>query len=70
MQRIPVRSSNLASVGYDGLASTLEVEFTNDTIYRFFGVSEHVYRSLMGASSHGQYFNDHIKDRYRYRQIR
>jgi KTSC domain len=38
MIRKPVISSNLSSVGYDSETNTLEIEFSNFTIYQFFGV--------------------------------
>ena len=33
MERIPVESSNLASVGYDSDSLTLEIEFNSGGIY-------------------------------------
>ena len=61
MERIPVESSNVASVGYDVASSTLEIEFKNGTIYQYSGVSENEYSGLMSASSKGSYLNQHIK---------
>lgn len=61
MERIPVESSNLASVGYDKDSSTLEVEFQNGAIYQYFGVPEIEYSGLMKAASKGSYLNQNIK---------
>ncbi|MEK7595364.1 MAG: KTSC domain-containing protein [Patescibacteria group bacterium] len=69
MQRTNVTSSNIDSIGYDGLTSTLEIEFNDGGIYQYFNVPENVYRSLMNSSSHGAYFHDNIKDKYRFRKI-
>jgi hypothetical protein len=70
MPRRPVRSSNIASVGYDAENSVLEVEFVNSgAVYQYFGVPQSVYEALMGARSHGGYFAANIKDTYRYRQV-
>jgi len=55
MNRTPVSSSNLASVGYDPENMILEIEFHNGGIYQYFNVPESVYRSLMSADSHGKY---------------
>ena len=62
MKRITVVSSNISSVGYDLQGRILEIEFLNGSIYRYFHVSEGVYRGLMSAPSHGQYFDTYIKN--------
>jgi len=61
MDRVPVQSSNLSSVGYDPTTSTLEIEFSNGSIYQYFGVPEYVHEGLMNAGSKGSYFDQHIK---------
>ena len=70
MDRIPVSSSNVFSIGYDPQYSTLEVEFTSAEIYQYFNVPEHLYQGLMAAPSKGQFLNDYIKFSYRYQKIR
>jgi hypothetical protein len=71
MQRTPVSSTALASVGYDARARTLEVEFTNDRLYRYFGVPVSEYEALLAAESQGSYFTKHIRNAgYRYVQMR
>ncbi|NUL44592.1 KTSC domain-containing protein [Cellulosimicrobium funkei] len=66
MTREPVTSSNLSSVGYDEVSQTLEVEFTNGSIYQYFDVpaSEHI--ELMRSESVGAYFSVNIRSAYRY----
>ena len=64
MQRQPVASSNLRSVGYDREAHVLEIEFHGGRVYRYLGVPEGVYAELMSAGSKGTYFSTFIKDRY------
>jgi len=61
MERTSIQSSNLASVGYDEITSTLEVEFTNGNIYQYFDVPIHIYKGLMNATSKGRYLNQDIK---------
>jgi hypothetical protein len=61
MRRTSVNSSNLESVGYDAARQILEIEFNNGSVYQYYGVPESVYRGLMSAGSHGQYFDDEIK---------
>ncbi len=70
MQREPVTSSNLRSVGYDPASQTLEVEFLKSgAVYQYSGVPEDIYRELMAAESHGRYFFYHIRNAYAYRRI-
>lgn len=64
MERQPVSSSNLVSVGYDPNSETLEIEFKNVSIYRYLNVPSFEHERLMAAGSHGVYFNANIKDRY------
>ena len=61
MKRNYVSSSNLASVGYDVNSNTLEVEFNHGGVYQYYNVPESVYNGLMSASSHGRYFDTHVK---------
>ena len=42
MKRVPVSSSNLASVGYDPELRVLEVEFHNHTVYQYRNVPHHI----------------------------
>lgn len=69
MNRTPVTSSNIASIGYDANTMTLEVEFTNGSVYQYFDVPETEYQALVSASSVGTHLNQNIKARYRYAQI-
>lgn len=70
MERIPVQSSNLASVGYDPATATLEVEFLNGSVYQYFGVPESVYEGLLNAPSKGSYLDQHVKKAgYSYNRI-
>ena len=70
MNRVPVVSSNIRSVGYDESSETLEIEFTSGSIYQYFDVPESEYKRLINAASKGRYFNQNIKESYRYVQIR
>ncbi len=70
MHRIAVQSSNIRSVGYDGGAETLEVEFTSGSVYQYFDVPESEYEGLMNAGSKGRYFNRNIKECYQYAQVK
>jgi hypothetical protein len=60
---IPVNSTAIHAVGYDGY--TLTVEFHSGRIYDHPGVPEAVFYGLMNAPSLGEYYNQHIRGRYR-----
>jgi hypothetical protein len=64
MSLLPVDSSAIAAVGYDGY--TLAVVFTSsDRVYEHHGVPPRVYFGLMTAASKGAYYSRHIRGRYR-----
>lgn len=69
MNRQPVTSSNIASIGYDADSQTLEIEFLNGGVYQYFDVPQYVHEELMNASSHGQYLAQNIKGVYRYSKV-
>ncbi|MET0792274.1 MAG: KTSC domain-containing protein [Polyangiaceae bacterium] len=69
MERIPVESSSIASVGYDKLTSELEIEFRNGRVYRYELVPPAAYRLLLQAPSIGEYVNRVIKPRFEARSV-
>jgi hypothetical protein len=68
VERCPVESSLIRSVGYDLDASVLEVELMTGNVYEYYDVPLSVYDELMDAPSKGSYFNEFIRDMYPYRQ--
>ena len=54
-------SSNIAEVGYDLDAMTLEVKFVKGGIYRYWPITQSGYENLMNAESMGSYFAKHIR---------
>jgi hypothetical protein len=70
MQRVPVQSTDLKSVGYDLTSQILEVEFlSGDHVYHYSGVPHSIYSGLINAPSKGTYLNTYVKGKYPYRQI-
>lgn len=65
MDRQPVESSAIASVGYEAATGVLELEFRSGGVYRYFLVPPSVYQELIGAASIGRAFQSLVKDRYR-----
>jgi len=69
MNRQPVSSSNLRSVGYDPDRSVLEIEFHSGGVYQYTAVPPGVHQGLMSASSKGTYFHQNIKSSYSYHKV-
>jgi len=68
MERIPVSSSDIASIGYED--DVLEIEFhSGGSVYQYYNVPSHEHDNLMNASSHGKYLNQNIKNKYQYKKI-
>lgn len=61
MQRKPVSSSNIVSVGYNPEIKTLEVEFKGGGVYSYPGVTDNKYHELINADSIGSHFHKHIR---------
>lgn len=68
MKMIPVSSSDIVAVGYEG--TTLYIEFNRGATYSYSAVPQSVYNGLMNAYSHGTYFHQYIKNAYRGTRIR
>ena len=66
MDRQLVYSSTIKSVGYDPETRTLEVEFNEGAIYRYFEVPDSVHDEFIKAPSLGRFFGKQIRDRFRY----
>jgi hypothetical protein len=69
IQRQPVNSSDIASIGYDSAAETLEIEFKATGIYRYFSVPKNVWDELARTPSPGKFFLQHIKGKYAWEKI-
>ena len=64
MERVPVSSSNIVSVGYDSENETLEIEFKTTGVYQYFNVPLFMHERLFMADSVGKFFNAEIKHAY------
>lgn len=64
MNRIPVNSEMIESIGYDTISETLELAFIEGQIYQYIEVPENVFMKLMYAESKSEFFNSYVKERY------
>ena len=60
---IPVSSSAIAAIGYEG--GILGLLFHNTGLYLHPGVPVTVFLGFMAASSKGAYYNRHVRGRYK-----
>ncbi len=69
LERQPVKSRILRSVGYDESTKVLEIEFQNGLVYQFFEVPPKVSMELMRSGEVGKYFTDKVRTRFRTKQV-
>ena len=65
MDRKPVSSSNIRSIGYESSNGTLEIEFNSGAVWQYFDFPEYMWSEFEFAESHGKYFNANIKNHFR-----
>lgn len=69
MNRYPVVSSSITSVGYSASARVLDVEFRLGEVYRYFDVEPERFLALLDSPSKGQHVNGFIKRQYRFQRV-
>jgi len=70
IERQPVRSSDLASVGYDSGRRFLEIEFRSGGVYRYLEVPAEIHAQLLAAESKGRFFAARIRDRFHHERVK
>lgn len=61
IERLPVDSSNLKSIGYDEARGILAVEFQGGSIFHYYGVPLAVFEELGQAESRGHFYAKKIR---------
>lgn len=69
MDMMPVESSTIAKVGFNGRSKVLRIEFLTGAVYDYRDVPEDTYKGLLEAPSKTQYHKAFISMRFRYRQV-
>jgi len=64
MNRQPVTSGNIKTVGYDEAEMLLEIEFSSNAVYRYTNVPKDIYEAFMRSASLGHYFAVTIRASY------
>jgi hypothetical protein len=66
MQRTPVSSQAITSVGYDASKLELEIEFRGGRVYRYRGVPSDVHQFLLRTPDKGSYVNRVVAKAFAY----
>lgn len=66
IERKPVKSSQLSSIGYDPEKLVLEVEFSTGAVYQYFQVKPEHHQALLAADSIGSHFGQNIRGKFSY----
>ena len=61
MERQPVKSTNVDSVGYNAEEKILEVAFRNGGVYQYAGVQPEMYADLLKAESIGRFVSQVVR---------
>lgn len=65
MERTPVSSSMIRSIGYDVDTTSLEIEFIKGgSVWLYSEFPPEQYKALQGAESVGKFFLSYIKSKY------
>ena len=70
IERHPVESSVIATVGYDAGKRLLEIEFRSGAIYRYLKVPEEIHKRLLAAESKGHFFGANIRNKFRSERVK
>lgn len=64
MKLHPVKSSNIAAVGYDSATRELRVKFSNGAVHSYADVPVATHLALVGADSVGRHFSANIRGKF------
>lgn len=62
-------SSVIKYFSYDADRKALKITFITDLAYLYKNVPERVYKMLKASDSKGRYFNNYIKDKFKFQKL-
>lgn len=65
MRYIDVVSSTIEKIGYDPINEMLDIQFNGCRVYRYYEVPKEEVINLVFAKSHGAYFMQNMKNKYK-----
>ncbi len=69
MQRYPINTAQVVSIGYDEDALVLEIEFTGSRVYQYDKVPETVFEELMTSKTVETVIQQNVNPRYSARPV-
>ncbi|NML37208.1 KTSC domain-containing protein [Chitinophaga sp. G-6-1-13] len=63
-------SSVIRAYYYDALHTVLRIVFVSGAVYDYEAVPESIYQAMKAAASKGTYFNQYIKDKFKFSRHR
>lgn len=75
MQRAPVTSSQITSIGYDAASKKLEIEFRSfkpgfsGSVYEYDNVPAETHAAMVGAESISKAFGASVKGKFEFRRV-
>lgn len=63
-------SSVIRAYHYDAPHAVLRIVFVSGAVYDYEAVPEFIYQAMKEATSKGTFFNQYIKDKFRFSRIR
>ncbi|MDA8479996.1 KTSC domain-containing protein [Citrobacter sp. Awk 4] len=67
----PVKSSRIASVGYDESSRTLEIRFHHpDTVLQYQDVPARIFNNFLNVVSKGRFYDGVIKGKFAERELK
>ncbi|WP_396336445.1 KTSC domain-containing protein [Fischerella sp. JS2] len=63
---LPMNSSMVNAIGYDGDKNILQIEFHNGAVYQYSDIDQDTWQDLHQANSIGKYFNKNVRGEYQY----
>jgi len=69
VERQPVKSRILRSVGYDDSTKILEIEFQTGLVYQYLAVPPKIFADLMHSGEIGKYFSEKVRPKFQTKQV-
>lgn len=69
MERTPVKSGQIVSIGHDPEKQVLEIEFKGGGVYHYTGVDADKHAALVASESIGKHFHANIRGQHPFHKL-
>jgi hypothetical protein len=70
MNKHPVKSSRIASIGYDAGVRELEIQFKDGQLWRYRNVPEKTFHTFLTVVSKGRFYDGVIRNKFAAQRLR